>query len=203
MEFIGNHPVLDFHNTLAWPSPDGVNERLYDSQDLVDWSRKAGVLTESEATALSRRAKRNTAENRSVVADARRLRKTLHDALFPLAHGHRLERRNLASLNDELRRASSSLQLADSRGRIKLTSEGGGVSTIVHRLAWSAAQLLTSDDLMRLSCCANPRCGWLFLDESRNHSRRWCSMEDCGSRAKSKRYYRRSKSRAKKKSARI
>ncbi|MCB0153982.1 MAG: CGNR zinc finger domain-containing protein, partial [Anaerolineae bacterium] len=55
----------------------------------------------------------------------------------------------------------------------------------------SAAELLTSDRLNRVGQCAGESCGWLFLDTTRNHSRRWCEMEHCGNRAKAKRHYRR------------
>jgi predicted RNA-binding Zn ribbon-like protein len=56
----------------------------------------------------------------------------------------------------------------------------------------SAAELLTSDELTRVKECADDKgCGWLFLDKSRNRSRRWCDMKDCGNRAKAKRFYER------------
>jgi len=56
----------------------------------------------------------------------------------------------------------------------------------------SAAGLLTSDELDRVKECADDKgCGWLFLDRSKNRSRRWCDMKDCGNRAKAKRFYER------------
>jgi predicted RNA-binding Zn ribbon-like protein len=202
-EFIGNHPALDFHNTLAWPDSNGVNERLFDARDLIHWCRTSGVLTTAEAPALLRRADRNPAEAGRVIRDARRLRRILHDALSPIAHGRRLREEHLDDLNVEVRRALASVQLGASSGAVTWANNPrAGLSVMVHRLAWSAAQLLTSAELARLRSCANDRCGWLFLDESRNRSRRWCSMEECGSRDKSRRYYRRTKRRGRRKSAR-
>lgn len=58
-------------------------------------------------------------------------------------------------------------------------------------IAWSITELLLSDKLSRVGQCAAENCGWLFLDTTRNHSRRWCEMEHCGNRAKAKRHYRR------------
>jgi predicted RNA-binding Zn ribbon-like protein len=55
----------------------------------------------------------------------------------------------------------------------------------------SAADLLVSAQLDRIRVCADPQCGWLFLDSSRNRSRRWCSMDTCGNRAKARRFYKR------------
>src|ERR671930_579256 len=59
-------------------------------------------------------------------------------------------------------------------------------------VVWSAAELLTSGPLERVrECPGDDTCGWLFLDTSRNGSRRWCDMRTCGNRAKARRYYRR------------
>jgi predicted RNA-binding Zn ribbon-like protein len=66
-----------------------------------------------------------------------------------------------------------------------------GLESILHPIVKSAADLLVSTQLQRLRVCADPECGWLFLDCSRNHSRRWCSMESCGNRAKARRFYQR------------
>ena len=86
------------------------------------------------------------------------------------------------------------MQLDGARSRVTWTNDpSAGPSLILHRLVWETAQFLTSTDLGRLRICANRECGWLFLDTSKNHSRRWCSMADCGSRAKARRYYRRKK----------
>ena len=58
---------------------------------------------------------------------------------------------------------------------------------------WSAADILVSADLKRLRQCANKRCLWLFFDDSKNRTRRWCSMQACGNRAKAQRHYLRQK----------
>ncbi|MGQ9734572.1 MAG: CGNR zinc finger domain-containing protein [Candidatus Bipolaricaulia bacterium] len=56
-------------------------------------------------------------------------------------------------------------------------------------LARSATEIPILEDLQRVGECADPRCGWLFLDRSRNRTRRWCDMKGCGNRAKVRRYY--------------
>ena len=66
---------------------------------------------------------------------------------------------------------------------------------MINPIIRSAADLLVSDELKRVKKCADPQCGWLFLDVSRNKSRRWCNMKDCGNRAKARRFYKRKKSR--------
>jgi predicted RNA-binding Zn ribbon-like protein len=100
---------------------------------------------------------------------------------------------DLAAFNAELARSLA-------RSRIVLTAEGfawdwtdGGDA--LDQMLWpvvrDASDLLTSEELDRVGQCADDRCGWLFLDSSRNRSRRWCSMEDCGNRAKARRHYQR------------
>ena len=77
------------------------------------------------------------------------------------------------------------------------TWEWTGDEAALDRMLWpvvgSAADLLTSEDLDRVGECQGDGCGWLFIDMSRNHSRRWCDMGDCGNRAKARRHYRRKK----------
>jgi len=195
MEFVGNNPVVDFHNTLAWPTPEGVNDRIRNFDDLVLWSRTSGLITKEEAARLIRRVGKHPKQGVKAVDQARRLRWLLHNALGALSARKEIAVADLDELNYALKRAFKSLQLgASPTGMIWATDPTAGPAMIVHRLAWETAQLLTSPDLARLRSCANRECGWLFLDTSKNHSRRWCIMTDCGSRAKARRYYRRKKS---------
>lgn len=64
---------------------------------------------------------------------------------------------------------------------------------ILWQVVRSTADLLTSPERDRIRECAGEDCGWVFLDLSRNRSRRWCDMEDCGNRAKAHRHYDRKK----------
>ena len=194
MEFVGNNAVLDFHNTLTWATSEGVNDRIRNFDDLAQWSLKSSLITKEEAARLRRRVGKRPKRGAKVVNEARRLRSLLHNALGALAAGERIAVADLDELNYAFKRAFKSLQLgASPTGMIWANDPTAGPAIIVHRLAWETSQLLTSPDLARLRSCANRECGWLFLDTSKNHSRRWCSMSDCGSRAKARRYYRRKK----------
>jgi predicted RNA-binding Zn ribbon-like protein len=57
------------------------------------------------------------------------------------------------------------------------------------RIVEAALDVLLTADLSRVHRCpvAEGGCGWLFLDQSRNGSRRWCRMADCGATAKARR----------------
>ena len=78
---------------------------------------------------------------------------------------------------------------ADGRSRRRQPS----ANLLLAPVLWSAADLLVGRQLARVRQCANPACGWLFLDDSKSGNRRWCSMSACGNRAKAHRHYQRQK----------
>jgi len=65
----------------------------------------------------------------------------------------------------------------------------GALELPIWIVARSASTLLVSQGLRRVRECAGEKCDWLFLDASRNRSRRWCDMAACGNRAKAQRNY--------------
>ena len=74
-----------------------------------------------------------------------------------------------------------------------MTGDKDTLDWILNPVIRSAADVLVSEEWRRMKKCADPTCGWLFLDVSRNHSRRWCDMRDCGNRAKASRFYKKKK----------
>ncbi|HET7517715.1 MAG TPA: CGNR zinc finger domain-containing protein, partial [Actinomycetes bacterium] len=71
----------------------------------------------------------------------------------------------------------------------RLTVGTEPTSLIADRAAVGAVELLRDADRARLRCCPPDAggCGWVFLDRSRNGSRRWCRMADCGTTVKARR----------------
>jgi predicted RNA-binding Zn ribbon-like protein len=197
--FLGGHVATDFTNTVAWTAAGLANERLDSFGDLVRWAREATLLTSAEAAALNRRAREQPARQAEALRDAREQRAVLHDLFSALADGRKPAAPTLRSFNALLRRAASTLQLVWENGALTL-ADGGAVSDslelVTTRVAWAAAELVRSAQAARLKRCAGDNCGWLFVDTTKNGSRRWCSMDDCGSRAKARRYYRRRKASA-------
>lgn len=119
---------------------------------------------------------------------ARAFREVLTRILTDEARGIGASEADLAALDRVLSRAGAARGLVP-----KVRGYGWGWTRdpgpVVRRLfpaAWSAAQLLTGEERHRLKCCDG--CGRLFLDRSRNRSRRWCEMEACGNRAKVRRH---------------
>jgi predicted RNA-binding Zn ribbon-like protein len=184
-EWVAGDPALDFHNTASWRPAGLAEERLRSFSDLLAWGQAAGFLPRPNAL-LARRRQR-PAEAARVLSRALGLRATLHAVFTAIAEGRAPGADDLRSLNGSL---SSSLR----RLAVAKRPRGFGWATtaldgLLGPIAWSAARLLTSDDVSRVGRCANEDCGWLFVDRSRRHNRRWCEMSECGSRAKARRYY--------------
>jgi predicted RNA-binding Zn ribbon-like protein len=190
---------LNFANTVDWHASENPQETLHTYADLVEWSRKSGLVTEAEAKNLKREAEADPAQADRALERAITLREAVYRIFVALSMGETPPESDLAELN----RALSKL----GRGAgIHKTPQGfvwdwnldrASLDLPLGAVALSAAELLVSPDLERVGQCADERgCGWLFLDTSRNHSRRWCDSKDCGNRERQRRHYERTRSRA-------
>jgi predicted RNA-binding Zn ribbon-like protein len=124
------------------------------------------------------------------------LRETIYRLFAAYAGQGAVNTGDLAAFNQALSKAMAWAQVVPAAAGYEWgwLEEGLNFEEIVWPVARSAARLLTADNLDRVSQCADDRgCGYLFLDTSRNRSRRWCSMESCGNRAKAQRHYERHK----------
>ena len=188
---------LDFSDTVGWRN--GKNgktpvDKLKDYDSLVEWSRDHGLVRAEEARFLGRIAK-ESGKDKPIFRRAIELRETIYRVFSATTHGRKPSDRDLEALNDFL---------SESMAKSKIVRRGEGfrwsyfgTEGTPDRMLWpiarSAAELLTSELLANVRECANEEegCGWLFLDESKSHTRRWCSMGSCGNVAKARRYYER------------
>jgi len=187
----GGHLALDFVNTLDWRDRAQPVERLAGWPELLDWLRRVRVLGAREAKTLAREGHSAPRRAAAHFRTALRLREA-SSRLFRAWLGHRAaDPADLALLNARLRRRPQIRELAASgAGYVwRRAREDGTAALLLGVLAEAAAELLTSPELRRLRLCEGAGCGWLFLDLSPNRSRRWCSMESCGNRAKARRHY--------------
>ena len=186
-DLTGGHPVLDFVNTVSrWTAPpDQRQEYLPTLGEAARFGRAGGLLAPAEAGRLAS-VRRPRAELLRLCALRERLERIFREmtdgAIAPAEDWEWLSRESGAA-------ASSSRLRAGPHRRVTRSVEEdlAGAAVLRYRLADQAVQLLTSDAMTRLKSC--PGCGWFFLDVSKNHSRRWCSMAACGSHAKSRAYY--------------
>jgi predicted RNA-binding Zn ribbon-like protein len=119
------------------------------------------------------------------------LRETIHRCFAATAAGHEPDETDLAALNAALASAPARRQVRP--GGWEVEAPEPSVGLLLAPVLWSAADLLVGRQLPRVRQCANPACGWLFLDDSKSGNRRWCSMSACGNRAKAHRHYQRQK----------
>lgn len=187
---------LEFANTAEWHASDQPEESLHSYNDLVAWAQRVGLLTRAEAQPLIDEATRHPDQAATTLEQAITLREAVYRIFSAVAAGRPAQTTDLAIMNK---------MLIATPGRLEIVSTADGFAwqwagpeDALDRLLWpiarSAADLLTSAELSRVGECADDRgCGWLFLDTSRNHSRRWCDIKDCGNRAKARRHYARQK----------
>ncbi|MER3457132.1 MAG: hypothetical protein C4304_09720 [candidate division GAL15 bacterium] len=190
LKLVGGRLCLDFVNTVDWHGTDHPKEWLTSFDEFVQWAVHAGAVDRQTAEGLMAAGRARPAEAAGALREALALREAMYRIFAAVAAAREPPADDLEHLNRALARALP---------RLRLQARPGGFdwawaddeATPLDRPLWpilaSAAELLTSGDLARVRRCADDECGWLFVDMSRNRSRRWCAMEDCGNRAKARR----------------
>ena len=172
-----NWPCVELTRTRGWEERDRSDDDLTSYGALLDWSREAGILDSRAGRALSERADADPDEAEEVLERARSLRRALYRVLTAVAEDRDPPAPALERVNEEIGRAGRHLRLTGG-GReyeLELDVKGGErLDLPLLRVARSAAELLTSPEVERLKLCDAHDCGWLFIDASRNRSRRWC-----------------------------
>lgn len=189
-EFVGGSVALDFANTLGGMHTAPTHEHLVEYKDLVEFGRSAGTLSPSQARRLIEEAARRPSRAVAVLHRAVALRETIWRVFDAFAKNARAEPADLAAIHEEeltvLRHAHYQQTGPD-------VDYEWSDELLLDRPLWaiarSAADLVRSkDDRARVRECGSATCEWLFIDKSRNHTRRWCDMNDCGNRAKVRRF---------------
>lgn len=188
-QLIAGDPALDLVNTLDWRFREsGPEECLTSYGDLLVFAEHCGLLVSKQARTLRRRTGPHAGGH--VVEGARGLREALSDLLYS-----GLDRRNssaaaLQTLERFFREAREQTQLVHDGSRLRW--EWSGAETKPEFPLWlltrAASRLLLSENVQQVRACANPECRWLFMDTSKNHTRRWCDMKVCGNRMKARRF---------------
>jgi predicted RNA-binding Zn ribbon-like protein len=192
---VAGHVALDFANTVAWRLRDEPRERLPTYAALVAWAVGREVLSREHGERLVRGAARQPERAARALARARRLREAIFEVGAALAHGRAPGAGAVEALHAHRVEALAAASLVPAGGAWRVSWDPGATRASGVKLdhgwwpvAVAAAALLESRDLGRLRMCAADGCGWLFLDRSRNGSRRWCSSDDCGNRVRVRRF---------------
>lgn len=183
---------LDFANlTGGWNDiAEARDDRLTDYVDLVAWAWKADLLDEKGALRLVREARQRPGDAAAVLDRARRLRGAVHAMAWTFERGQPQRPADLDVLATEARLARARQTLVVEAGRLawRLESDARALDSPLWAVALSAEAYFTGGDLTRLHSCPGEDCGWHFEDTTRNRSRQWCDMGDCGNVAKVRRF---------------
>lgn len=191
-DFESGNLSLDFANTQDWHASQHPVEYLNSYADVVRWGEDARLVNAEQGRHLRAQAAKQPEEAKRAYERAIQFREALYHIFSSFYAGKPIPSSDLDLLNFVLRRAMSGLQVAPIEGELRWEWAPGidGIDLILWPVARAAADLLTSDKISRVRECEDDRgCGYLFLDQSKNRSRRWCSMESCGNRAKARRHY--------------
>lgn len=190
MDLVGGDVCLDFVNTGSERDETGVprSEKLRSYADLVVWGERTELLGPERSARLRAAAASSPKEAEAALARARELREAIY-RVFRDAEAAPPDLEVLARWAGEAALERRLVRSGD--GYAFGWPESDALDQVLWPVAVSAAELLTSADRERVKECAADTCNWLFLDMSRNRSRRWCDMKECGNRAKARRFYKR------------
>lgn len=182
-EHIGGHPLIDFVNTqiVRHGKP---HDQLTSMEDVVDWMVDVGMIVENSI-------KFSTADAPDMLSQVRAFRQQIRDMLATIVDGRPIADETVNAINTLLLHWQGRPQLTkrDDTFVRRITCDLTHPAQVLGCLADAAAQFVADVDLQYVKRCDNPECVRYFLDMSRNHSRRWCSMQGCGNRLKARAHY--------------
>lgn len=192
---MGGAVCLDFVNTLDDRFSAEPKELLEQYVDLARFAEDTGIIGDAQVDRLMTRSMQRPEEAQRALASAVQLREAISEIFYALAKKKPAPAASLVILNQHVQEAAQHLGLVAGRHHFewKFESDSYDLFTPLWPIARDAAELMASERLEYVRACASKTCEWLFLDESKNHRRRWCDMTKCGNRAKVRRFYSRNK----------
>lgn len=182
---------LAYTNTRFWRGREAPTETLHTVGDLLGWLEASAGMNAKALRQLAAWSGDEPAAAPHLLATAAALREALYRIFSALAADRRVPKQDFAALRQALTEAPARNRLSSSASGYVWELENP-LPSVPHLLApvlWSAGDLITGGARHRVRRCANDTCLWLFLDESKNATRRWCDMASCGNRAKARRHY--------------
>jgi predicted RNA-binding Zn ribbon-like protein len=181
---------LDFANSRYWRGTDQPTETLATFEDVFTWMAAANALDAKTVEAL----KQNWSPTDAEYAETIRLREALYRIFTAMAAHADPAPADIEIFNRQLTTAPARTQLVKHEGaylwRAKLKPQ---LPDLLAPILWTAGDMLAEPRRDRVRLCANEKCVWLFLDDSKSGTRRWCDMKACGNRAKAHRHYEKKK----------
>lgn len=187
-KLIGGQLCFDLINTVSWPDMAKEHDWLDQPANVILWGEAVGLIKSPTVKLLKARP---TVKLQKELSEIHGVREALRQVFMPISFGNKPDRDSMLRLNDLLHTAVQHRYIDPD----KFTWTWEAPATLVQMIApviWNAAEVLTELDHKRIKHCH--KCEWIFYDTTRNQNRKWCDVEDCGSRDKALRYYHRHKS---------
>ena len=181
---------LDFANSRYWRGTDQPTETLETFNDVFTWLAAANALDSRTVEALKQNWQPSDADH----AETIQLREALYRIFTAVAAHAEPASADIEIFNRKLTAAPARTQLVKQNGaylwRANLKPQ---LPDLLAPILWTAGDMLAEPRRDRVRLCANEKCVWLFLDDSKSGTRRWCDMKACGNRAKAHRHYEKKK----------
>lgn len=188
-ESVDAERVLAFVNTLSSRPTSAPVERLGSYEALVEWARNQHLISAAAAERLLAEARRRPPQAAAVLARAKQFREALNALAVAIEAGRQPNPSVLATISECLAAAYANGRLVPHEGALQwIASADDDLERIVWEIGRAAGRLVVSPRLARVRACAASDCGWWFVDDTKNRSRRWCDMKICGNREKMRRY---------------
>lgn len=185
---------LEFANSRYWRGTGEPTETLTSLDDVFTWLTLANALDAATIEELKARWPRGDTDA-ATLAEIIALREALYRTFTAVAQHTAPDGRNLDLLNRTLMKAPARTQLINKDGAYfwRVEHLEPKIPDLLTPILWTAGDMIAEPRRDRVRLCANEKCVWLFLDDSKSGTRRWCDMKACGNRAKAHRHYEKKK----------
>jgi predicted RNA-binding Zn ribbon-like protein len=187
LELVGGALCLDFANTIN-SRREPEHDYLLTFSNIVEWAGKVKILSGQQAESLKQKETQDPKQAEKALEKGRKARETLYRVFSAIANKSKPKEDDLAAITRLYQAAIANGRHVKIKNRYEIAWKADETfDGLLWSIVASAENLLLSEELSRVKEC--PNCGWLFLDTSKNQSRRWCSMNTCGARDKMRRYH--------------
>lgn len=188
-EAVDAERVLAFINTLSSRPTKAPVERLDSYQALVDWAREQHLVSGAAADRLAAEARKHPGHASAVLAKAKTFREALNALAQAIETGKPPSPDTLQTIGSFLASAYANARLVPHDRALQwMASAEDDLERIIWEIGRAAGRLVISPRLARVRACGASDCGWWFVDDTKNRSRRWCDMKLCGNREKLRRF---------------
>jgi predicted RNA-binding Zn ribbon-like protein len=181
--------VLAFINTLSARPTAAPAEQLVNYEALVTWARDQHLVSAAAAERLLAQGRKHPQQAAAVLARARDLREALNGLAEAIDAGRAPAPAVLDTISHVLAAAYAHGRLVPHEGALQwVAATDDELDRVLWEIGRAAGRLVLSPGLARVRACAAGDCGWWFMDDTKNRSRRWCDMKLCGNREKLRRF---------------